>query len=664
MIIQELTISFADQKAPKLTSRYGEEGRQYLFTPDQEIPEGASVVLQIVKPDRNFVIDNAAITEDKILVTIPQQATVAKGIAYYNIEVQKSGLLIYSAEGEIWVDDALIDDSMIESISEVFGYKFPDDFITDDKIVPLIINDAATGTTTTWSSSFIQEKISEIQPGSTVVVNPTDSATATAEKIKVDGTTYDFPAYSDVEVNPSDAASSTMEKIKVDGTTYDLPTYPESLAELDDTSIVTPAEGDLLTYDSLTGKWINDAPPAVPDLDDLGDVDITTPTEGDILQYDDTDETWKNTQLPPIPPVSTTVTGNPIELTDAASAPMVKCVTDIQGSQDLHGYDKPWVGGAGKNKCNGNFLQGYWAGSDGSFVSSNTYISTDKIVCKPNTYYTISADATYKVGNQGVCWYDSNGDYISFNEHRTSAGAYVNWTFQSPEGAKYMAYDLQKNPNESTISPSDITHIQIEEGQTATAFAPYSNICPITAYTEGEIEVRDGDGNTTTHTTTYPSAIYRGSEDVVNGTATTEWGMIDSYAGETLPGEWISDRDEYAPGTTPTTGAQVAYALATPTTSSVTPTNLPIRTLSGYNHIESSTGEMEVEYINQRYQPLLDAAAIMIGNNVTTLRTTPAPVQSIQREDLQPISLEEKVKESAELADLTEEEEEENDYED
>ena len=94
---------------------------------------------------------------------------------------------------------------------------------------------------------------------------------------------------------------------------------------------------------------------------------------------------------------------------------------------------------------------------------------------------------------------------------------------------------------------------------------------------------------------------------MVNGEVITEWDMIASYAGETLPNEWISDRDEYAPGTTPTTGAQVAYKLATPTTSSVTPTNLPIKSLSGYTHIESSTGDMEVEYITERFQPLIDS---------------------------------------------------------
>lgn len=52
-----------------------------------------------------------------------------------------------------------------------------------------------------------------------------------------------------------------------------------------------------------------------------------------------------------IPAVIKRVTGNPIEFEDGADAPLVKCVTQITGSQEMHGYDMPWVGGAGKNKC-------------------------------------------------------------------------------------------------------------------------------------------------------------------------------------------------------------------------------------------------------------------------------------------------------------------------
>lgn len=60
-----------------------------------------------------------------------------------------------------------------------------------------------------------------------------------------------------------------------------------------------------------------------------------------------------------------------------------------------------------------------------------------------------------------------------------------------------------------------------------------------------------------------PATIY-GGEIAADGTGRQTWGYIASYAGETLPGEWIGDRDVYAAGATPTIGAEVAYKLAEP----------------------------------------------------------------------------------------------------
>ena len=61
-----------------------------------------------------------------------------------------------------------------------------------------------------------------------------------------------------------------------------------------------------------------------------------------------------------------------------------------------------------------------------------------------------------------------------------------------------------------------------------------------------------------------PRAVCGGTIAPSTGAGQETWGYIASYAGETLPGEWISDRDEYAAGATPTVGAQVAYKLAMP----------------------------------------------------------------------------------------------------
>ena len=93
-------------------------------------------------------------------------------------------------------------------------------------------------------------------------------------------------------------------------------------------------------------------------------------------------------------------------------------------------------------------------------------------------------------------------------------------------------------------------------------------------------------------TTTLPKTIYGGTLDMVSGEGQETWGYIPSYNGETLPGEWISDRDVYAPGAVPTTGAQVAYALSQPVSFSVDPQ--PITGLSGTNMIFSDAGTVTV----------------------------------------------------------------------
>ena len=88
--------------------------------------------------------------------------------------------------------------------------------------------------------------------------------------------------------------------------------------------------------------------------------------------------------------------------------------------------------------------------------------------------------------------------------------------------------------------------------------------------------------------------VYGGYLNPVTGVLTVTDGNIASYNGETLPSTWISDRDVYAAGTTPTTGAQVVYELATPQTYQLTPTE--VKTLLGENNIWADTGNVAVDY--------------------------------------------------------------------
>ena len=121
-----------------------------------------------------------------------------------------------------------------------------------------------------------------------------------------------------------------------------------------------------------------------------------------------------------------------------------------------------------------------------------------------------------------------------------------------------------------------------------TTFAPMIRLVTETATTYEPYK-----GNQ--YTQQFPTTIYGAEWDVVGGELKQTDGYIASYNGEALPSTWISDRDVYASGTIPTTGAEVVYKLATPTTIQLSP--LSIRMLQGTNNVYADYGEvLEGEY--------------------------------------------------------------------
>lgn len=121
-----------------------------------------------------------------------------------------------------------------------------------------------------------------------------------------------------------------------------------------------------------------------------------------------------------------------------------------------------------------------------------------------------------------------------------------------------------------------ITNIQCELGSTATTYEPYN----------GQTYTIDLDGTR-----------YGGTLDVVNGIVTPA-PYYASYNGETLIGEWISDRDKYEVGATPTIGAQVVNIGASGTPVSIQPT--AIKSLRGVNNVYANTGDIkDAEYFSK-----------------------------------------------------------------
>lgn len=209
-------------------------------------------------------------------------------------------------------------------------------------------------------------------------------------------------------------------------------------------------------------------------------------------------------------------------------------------TQDLHGYDKPWAGGAGKNKWNGAIKNGYIY--NGTYYESNDYWCNDgNIPVEPNTTYIFSG----VVASGQICCYDANNQYTG-DKFTT-----VNEAFTTPSNCAYISL---YNPI-STASNDK----QLEQGSTATSYEPYANICPISGQNNATLT----DEYDNKYIASLGGTYYGGRVFFETSFYNQFWEYIASYNGETLPREWISDRDEYTAGTTPTIGAEVAYRLDT-----------------------------------------------------------------------------------------------------
>ena len=267
--------------------------------------------------------------------------------------------------------------------------------------------------------------------------------------------------------------------------------------------------------------------------------------------------------------------------------------------QDLHGYSNPWAGGAGKNKLQNTATSAtvvgvtYTVNSDGTIIANGTATANSNL-------YIYGADSSYVDIGIGAGNYIMNGGNTNsiFYVIRRRSGTNTNFTSRGED----VTIDIEEGDtfrvmvrvgsgvtvNNELIKPM----IRLSSVTDAT-FAPYSNICPISGRTEASVTRTAGE-DVETHTHQYSDTIYGGVDDFVNGGLENEWGYIAEYDGETLPGEWISDRDVYAPDTTPTTGAEVAYKLATPTT---IPTSAEeIATVAGTNIISGTEPISECKY--------------------------------------------------------------------
>ena len=174
-----------------------------------------------------------------------------------------------------------------------------------------------------------------------------------------------------------------------------------------------------------------------------------------------------------------------VSITDAKKKPALSLLASMEPIQDLHGYESPWPAGGGKNLFNDTF--------DGWTKPVNYWIYP--VSLPEGTYKLSAALRTGKTAVTGtvVGFAKSGTQYSEFNPLYTlinTSGSVltVSAISVSSSDSPVLAF---YGSEESFNAVMDAYEIQLEAGSTATAYAPYSNICPITGHT-GQTAYRAG----------------------------------------------------------------------------------------------------------------------------------------------------------------------------
>lgn len=216
-------------------------------------------------------------------------------------------------------------------------------------------------------------------------------------------------------------------------------------------------------------------------------------------------------------------------------------VVGVESVQDLHGYDYPWIGGAGKNllpmtvdRIKSANTSGTWNGNSYTVNGVTFEVLTDNdgnvIGIRVNgtasaiTQFLVVDNNTIKNGNYILNGLIGNGDASSYLLRIVNSDTYS--IIAQDEGQGY-SFSLSSNTITwcdiriaNGFTASDLTFYPMIRLATETdpTFEPYTNICPISGWNSVDVSLKDGDGvSQREYSIALGQTVYGGVLDVVNG---------------------------------------------------------------------------------------------------------------------------------------------------
>ena len=191
-----------------------------------------------------------------------------------------------------------------------------------------------------------------------------------------------------------------------------------------------------------------------------------------------------------------------VTIEDAVPSNLADCSVKIEPVQDLHGYSQPWVGGANTNKVIYPYITTYPFVYGGVTVNDNKgrITITGNATSNFTTVLVGQSDNVFGNVSNAVPLLNADGKYtisggtivarLKVRQYRDGSLLDEHICTGTPIVIDVLSTDLFEvgisiyvnNTYNDTVSP------QIEAGEIATAWSPYSNICPISGHTEVDVQ--------------------------------------------------------------------------------------------------------------------------------------------------------------------------------
>ena len=181
-----------------------------------------------------------------------------------------------------------------------------------------------------------------------------------------------------------------------------------------------------------------------------------------------------------------TLSGDIVSWNSENTYPLKGLSVSIDPVQDLHGYDNPWPAGGGKNLLDTSWVSDQTKNdvvikknSDGSISMKGTASDTFQLYDQQNSSFSLPA-GTYtisgSIANNQIYLYEGNTKILE------SVGGNYNTFTTTETKTVYLRIRVGSGAVvNGTIKP------QLESGSSATSFAPYSNVCPITGHASANV---------------------------------------------------------------------------------------------------------------------------------------------------------------------------------